>query len=407
MDLVRRPTSERLRGQPAQNGRDAGRPLPRVSQVLVLDKSGSMWSFHNQLKEFAKSVVRQFVIGPTSTAIGLVEFSTDARVLPVGGVNGLSFDADALMQVIDEMNAPNGWTHINAGLEKGLHVMLGTNGTEPNSRPNVRRRIMILLTDGEQNAQFGGTKKAIETATATAAEGDFILKSVGFGGILESTLNEMASEPISENAFLGSDIQAVMEHFSGFCSQISSPRPPPPPSPLPAFPAVEGSLLHSNAGCGTQGMNLGTGYSTQHECLAAALSMSECGRAVMWSIEYNYNWGCRCCAPGGTPGGNSHNLWDVWGLDAPPATPAPTAPPPSPPRVPSICDETCMYASDGECDDGGVGSQHSLCDVRALPSPLPPTPTHMLAPGTTRAPASRADARAPRRSADRTAPTAA
>merc|ERR1712166_530911 len=205
--------------------------------VLVLDKSGSMWSYHSQLKEFAKSLVRQFVIGPTSTAIGLVEFSTDARVLSVGGVNGLSFDADALMQVIDSMASPNGWTHINAGLEMGLQVMLGTNGTEPNSRPNVRRRIMVLLTDGEQNSQFGGTKKAIETAKATTAAGDFILKSVGFGGILESTLNDMASEPISENAYLGNNLQAVMEHFSGFCSQLSSPRPPPPPSPLPASPS--------------------------------------------------------------------------------------------------------------------------------------------------------------------------
>ena len=212
-----------------------------------------MWSYHSQLKEFAKSVVRQFVIGPTSTAIGLVEFSTDARVLSVGGVNGLSFDADALMQVIDSMASPNGWTHINAGLEMGLQVMLGTNGTEPNSRPNVRRRIMVLLTDGEQNSQFGGTKKAIETAKATTAAGDFILKSVGFGGILESTLNDMASEPISENAYLGNNLQAVMEHFSGFCSQLSSPRPPPPPSPLPAFPAVQGSLLHIDAECGTQG----------------------------------------------------------------------------------------------------------------------------------------------------------
>ena len=45
----------------------------------MLDKSGSMWNFHSQLKAFAKSLVRQFVIGPTSTAISLVEFSTDAR----------------------------------------------------------------------------------------------------------------------------------------------------------------------------------------------------------------------------------------------------------------------------------------------------------------------------------------
>ena len=85
------------------------------------------------------------------------------------------------MEVIDAMDSPSGWTHISAGLELGRNVMLGTepNGTEPigiepNPRPNVRRRVMVLLTDGEQNAQFGGTKKAIETAKSVAKEGDFI-----------------------------------------------------------------------------------------------------------------------------------------------------------------------------------------------------------------------------------------
>ena len=95
----------------------------------MLDKSGSMWPYHAQLKEFAKSLVRQFRLGPASAAIGLVEFSgtlvrqasgwslpnpvdpTDARVLKVGGVSGLSYDADALLKVIDRMASPNGWTH--------------------------------------------------------------------------------------------------------------------------------------------------------------------------------------------------------------------------------------------------------------------------------------------------------
>ena len=68
--------------------------------MLVLDKSGSMWSYHSQLKEFARSLVRQFVLSETSTAIGLVEFAgaspsgpsptedapwDDAQVLPLGG----------------------------------------------------------------------------------------------------------------------------------------------------------------------------------------------------------------------------------------------------------------------------------------------------------------------------------
>lgn len=28
----------------------------------------------------------------------------------------------------------------------------------------------------------------------------------------------------------------------------------------------------------------------------------------------------------------------------------------------SVCDNTCPYAYDGTCDDGGTGSSYSLCD---------------------------------------------
>ena len=75
--------------------------------MLVLDKSGSMWSYHRSSRSRPQPV-RQFVLSETSTAIGLVEFSSDARVLSIGGVNGLSFDADALMEVIDAMDSPSG-----------------------------------------------------------------------------------------------------------------------------------------------------------------------------------------------------------------------------------------------------------------------------------------------------------
>jgi Mg-chelatase subunit ChlD len=198
-------------------------------QVLVLDKSGSMWYYHSQLKDFARSVLHQFKIGPDSTAMALVEFSSNSRVLRVGGTSGLSYDAAALEQEISEMDAPRGMTNIEAGLEKGLEVMLGTN-----SRPNVRHRIMILLTDGEQTVG-GGTPAAIEKAKQIKAEGDLTLISVGFGGVKETTVQALASAPASENAFKGNDIQAIMEHFSNLCSVIDSPKPPPSPGP-PALP---------------------------------------------------------------------------------------------------------------------------------------------------------------------------
>lgn len=65
------------------------------------------------------------------------------------------------------------------------------------------------------------------------------------------------------------------------------------------------------------------------------------------------------------------------------------SPSPPPPLSPGICSNTCTgdtpwYASDGDCDDGGVGSEYSGCGygsdcadcgVRSFSSPSPPPPS--------------------------------
>ena len=59
----------------------------------------------------------------------------------------------------------------------------------------------------------------------------------------------------------------------------------------------------------------------------------------------------------------------------PPPSPAPSPPPPpTPPQPPSAppppqypggarCTDTCQYASDNDCDDGGVGAEFAICEV--------------------------------------------
>jgi len=63
------------------------------------------------------------------------------------------------------------------------------------------------------------------------------------------------------------------------------------------------------------------------------------------------------------------------------------SPPPIPPSAPGLCDNTCNYASDMECDDGGAGTEYSGyctlgtdcydCGVRLFipPSPVAPPPS--------------------------------
>jgi len=58
-------------------------------------------------------------------------------------------------------------------------------------------------------------------------------------------------------------------------------------------------LLYPQGGCATQGPHLGSHFTTPQECYNAAVLNPYCGSAIMWAPRYNYDWGCRCCAPGG------------------------------------------------------------------------------------------------------------
>lgn len=69
----------------------------------------------------------------------------------------------------------------------------------------------------------------------------------------------------------------------------------------------------------------------------------------------------------------------------PPATPQPHPPPPLPPRPPpppfETCGNTCNYENDGDCDDGGMGSEYAICSIGTdcgdcgdRAPPYPPSP---------------------------------
>ena len=94
---------------------------------------------------------------------------------------------------------------------------------------NVQQWILIL-TDGEQNRQYGGDQGAISTAETVKNAGVTVV-AVGFGGSDTQTLNAMATAPASLYSYRGSSIADVQAHLSSMCTIIASPRQPPPPSP--------------------------------------------------------------------------------------------------------------------------------------------------------------------------------
>merc|ERR1711935_459729 len=101
-----------------------------------------------------------------------------------------------------------------------------------------------------------------------------------------------------------------------YVKTCTKPTPVPPIKPAPTTPSkpVNPPSGASKPGYSCEGANqkknLGTGFKTPQQCLAAASRTSSCGPSIMWSKSYNYAWGCRCCAPGATY--TKHNNWDIY-----------------------------------------------------------------------------------------------
>lgn len=83
--------------------------------VFLMDSSGSVGEDNFELmKNFTKSIIDEFVIGPNAVQFGVVIFST-----PVTGAFKLNqyTNADQLKKAIDGIEFANGETHTGKALE--------------------------------------------------------------------------------------------------------------------------------------------------------------------------------------------------------------------------------------------------------------------------------------------------
>ena len=137
---------------------DAVVPAEGVDIALSLDLSSSMdiaFDRGGQSRlQVTKSVVREFIKGRENDRIGLVVFRDDAFALAPP-----SLDYDALDTIIRDLDAsflPDG-TGIGVGLASALTMLQDSNAAS---------RIVILLTDGEHNADSIRPEAAAELAAA-------------------------------------------------------------------------------------------------------------------------------------------------------------------------------------------------------------------------------------------------
>ena len=160
--------------------------------IFVLDASGSIKDYNfERMKAFVVNVTNQFTIGPQHTRVGVIVFSTNAKV-------AFSLDtydtADGVISHTEGIEYSGGWTDTASALN--LLVSELSNG-----RLEVPR-IAIVLTDGKST-----NKTATVLATQNVHENNINAYAVGIGdGINQKELEEIAGSTGNVKNIEGFDI---------------------------------------------------------------------------------------------------------------------------------------------------------------------------------------------------------
>ena len=125
--------------------------------ALVIDSSGSLLGYQEQVAGLARELLLQVRIAPAHAHGALVAFSDAAVTLA-----NLTANASALFGAVAVMPWPSGLTSISSGLRAAAAIL--------NSSARAVPRVMLLISDGEQSEPFGGAEQAVADAAATYVE---------------------------------------------------------------------------------------------------------------------------------------------------------------------------------------------------------------------------------------------
>ena len=129
--------------------------------ALVLDASGSLLGYQEQVAGFARDLLLQIRIALAHMHGALVAFSEAAVTLAT-----LTANASALLGAVAAVPWPAGPTSISSGLRAAAAILNGSTRAVP--------RVMLLVSDGEQSGTFGGAEQAIADAAATYVDHTFL-----------------------------------------------------------------------------------------------------------------------------------------------------------------------------------------------------------------------------------------
>lgn len=120
-----------------------------IDFMLVFDESGSIDSASwVSIKNFGAQIASAYTFGPNNIAMGLVTFSTTARL-----ILGLTVSQQTFLNTVNNIQQAGGYTCLTCGMQYGYNEFIA------HGRPNIAK-VIIFMTDGKGNrdtVDFGTT----------------------------------------------------------------------------------------------------------------------------------------------------------------------------------------------------------------------------------------------------------
>ena len=177
--------------------------------MLVLDESGSISSQDFVREEnFAASVINNVMTTPGGARVGMVQFSSDARLTMPFQTNKQS-----ALTAVSQMFQRGGSTCIGCGID------LARQRFQLDPRPQATK-FMIVLTDGVNNVNTGNFNSVVNAAKSAGIK----LIAVGVGSVDQNQIEFIASDiPNVQTSFLINNFSELPTILNQLTAAISSP----------------------------------------------------------------------------------------------------------------------------------------------------------------------------------------
>ncbi|XP_058878427.1 matrilin-2-like isoform X2 [Acipenser ruthenus] len=184
-----------------------------IDLVFVIDGSKSLGPDNFELvKQFVKGIIDSLDISPTTTRVGLLQYSTKVRS---------EFTLAQFSSVKDVNEAVSQIKYMGRGSMTGsaLKHMLETSFTEAEgARPASVPKVTIVFTDGR-------SQDDVSEWSTKAQKNGITMYAVGVGKAIEDELRQIASKPQDKHLYYAEDFSKMGEIADKLKSRICEEKP--------------------------------------------------------------------------------------------------------------------------------------------------------------------------------------